>query len=403
MTDMFGAQQIAASGEVVTGRRFRITVVAACPFPARRGTPIRVERLTDAFQALGNDVELVTYHIGEADYPMDFPIHRTFGRLDKGTLTPGPKPAKLLWYDPSLVRLLRRRLRERTPEVIYAHHFEGLLVALAARGRRPIPIIYDAHTMLASELPTYQSGPLKAASRRLGSYLDRAIPARAEHVVTVTEDIRSALIERHGFDPNGVSVAMNGVEVEAFTPIVRNAVEPYTVVYTGTLSQYQGFDDLLKSVFIAIRTCPQLRLKVYTNADFGPLGRQAEALGIRGAIDVEPDTFEDLPNRLARGAIAVLPRSVCDGIPQKLLNYMAAGMPIVAYRGSAKVLEHEKTGLIVENGDLEGFAQSMLRLVEDPVASEKLGVKARSKVLGSMNWQTAASTCQAIFERLVPK
>ncbi|WP_161470924.1 glycosyltransferase family 4 protein [Tropicimonas marinistellae] len=382
-------------------RRFKITVVAACPFPARRGTPIRVERLTEAFQAVGNDVELVTYHIGEADYPMGFPVHRIFEKLETGTIAPGPTPAKLLRYDPALVGLLRRRLRARRPQVIYAHHFEGLLVALAARGRRSIPVIYDAHTMLASELPTYQSARTKSASRRLGAVLDGAIPARADHVVTVTEDIRTALLERHGFDPGRVTVAMNGVEVDTFAPIRRNAVEPATIVYTGTLSQYQGFGDLLISFATALRSCPQLRLKVYSNGDFADLGRQAEALGIRAAIDVEPDTFAHLPDRLARGAIAVLPRSICDGIPQKLLNYMAAGMPIVAYRGSAKVLEHDRNGLIAENGDLDGFAQQILRLVNDPETAEELGANARAKVLGTMNWKAAANTCHGIFNQLV--
>ncbi|MFD0980305.1 glycosyltransferase family 4 protein [Tropicimonas aquimaris] len=382
-------------------RCFRITVVAACPFPARRGTPIRVERLTEAFQDLGNDVELVTYHIGQDEYPMAFPIHRVFGELKPGTIAPGPTVAKLMRYDPAMVRLLKRRLLARPPDLIYAHHFEGLLVALAARGRRMVPIVYDAHTMLASELPTYQSGPMKAASCRFGAFLDRALPSRADHVVTVTEDIRTALVERHGFDPDKVTVAMNGVEVDEFAPILRDEVEPNTLVYTGTLSRYQGFGDLLTSFSIARETCPQLRLKVYTNGDFDSLGRQAEALGIRGSIDVEPDTFQDLPDRLARGAIAVLPRSVCDGIPQKLLNYMAAGMPVVAYRGSAKVIEHEANGLVAENGDTEAFAQYILRLVNDPENAERLGANARDKVLGTMNWQAAARTCQGVFDRIV--
>lgn len=381
-------------------RRRRITVVAACPFPARRGTPIRVERLTEAFQDLGNDVELVTYHIGEAQYPMAFPVHRVFGKLEPGTIAPGPTAAKLLRYDPAMVRLLKRRLRARPPQVIYAHHFEGLLVALAARGRRAVPIVYDAHTMLASELPTYQSGPLKSASSGLGAFLDRLLPSRADHVVTVTEDIRSALVGRHGLDPDKVTVAMNGVEVEEFSPIVRDEVEPNTLVYTGTLSQYQGFSDLLTSFSVARDSCPQLRLKVYTNGNFDSLGRQAETLGIRGSIDVAPDTFEDLPDRLARGAVAVLPRSVCDGIPQKLLNYMAAGIPVVAYRGSAKVLENETNGLVAENGDTNAFAQHILRLVNDPVKAEHLGAKARCKVLGTMNWQAAARTCQGVFDRI---
>ena len=56
----------------------------------------------------------------------------------------------------------------------------------------------------------------------------------------------------------------------------------------------------------------------------------------------------------------------CDGIPQKLLNYMAAGKGIVCSAGSAKLLEHERTGLIVPNGDVDAFAAAIVRLAADP-------------------------------------
>ena len=46
--------------------QFRIVMVAACPMPARRGTPLRVERLAEALAARGHHVELVTYQIGRA-------------------------------------------------------------------------------------------------------------------------------------------------------------------------------------------------------------------------------------------------------------------------------------------------------------------------------------------------
>ncbi|SNS24822.1 glycosyltransferase family 4 protein [Tropicimonas sediminicola] len=385
------------------GRSLRVTVVAACPFPARRGTPIRVERLTEAFVTLGHDVELVTYHIGETDRAQPFPVHRILGGHATGTLSPGPKPQKLLWYDPSLVRLLRRRIAERPPDVLYAHHFEGVLVAAAARGKRPIPIVYDAHTMLASELPTYHFAPLKSASRRVGRYLDRAIPARADHIVTVTVDIRSRLVEEHGFDPSRITVAMNGVEADVFSAIRRDAVEPDTVVYTGTLSNYQGFEDLLRAFRIARSSLPDLRLKVYSNASFTSHGRLAESLGVADAVDVERDDFTALPGHLARGALAALPRSHCDGIPQKLLNYMAAGMPIVAFQGSAKVLGDGRTGMVVQNGDVDAFADAIVTLSKQPELAERLGANARADVLGRMTWEAAARRCQSVFDRLVPQ
>ncbi|MFD0979063.1 hypothetical protein [Tropicimonas aquimaris] len=96
-------------------RTLRVTIRAACPFPARRGKPIRVERQTEALVAPGHDVELVTYHLGETDRAQTY---RILGGHWTGTLSPGPEPKKLLWYDPSLVKVLRRTDAERPPDAV---------------------------------------------------------------------------------------------------------------------------------------------------------------------------------------------------------------------------------------------------------------------------------------------
>jgi len=121
---------------------------------------------------------------------------------------------------------------------------------------------------------------------------------------------------------------------------------------------------------------------------------------VREAIDVLPDGFGELPQRLAGSEIAVLPRTSCPGIPQKLLNYMAAGKAIVASAGSAKVLEHERTGLVVANGDVSGFAGAMLRLAGDPRLGEELGRSARETVAKEFSWERAAEKMEAVYERL---
>jgi glycosyltransferase involved in cell wall biosynthesis len=118
---------------------------------------------------------------------------------------------------------------------------------------------------------------------------------------------------------------------------------------------------------------------------------------------VLPDGFGELPLRLADSAIAVLPRVSCPGIPQKLLNYMAAGKAIVASAGSAKVLEHERTGLIVADGDVSGFADAVLRLAGNPQLAEELGRAARETVEKEFSWEGAAERLEPVYRRLTAK
>ena len=376
-------------------------MVAACPFPARRGTPLRIERLAEALVERGQHVDVVTYDLAEEVYPLAFEVHRPSGAPKRGTILPGPTPAKLALYDPALARLLRRLLRERSYDVIHAHHFEGVLVADWARKGTRIPLVYDAHTMLSSELPSYRFGLPKSLIKAVGGWLDRCVPSLADHIVTVTPDIRDRLVAEFGQAAERVTVAMNGVEASRFDVIGADSPPPNRVIYCGTMAKYQGIELLLRAFASARRIRPALELLFVVRESFEPYEKLARELGIRSAITFEADSLELLPERLAGAAIAVLPRPVCDGIPQKLLNYMAAARPVVSFAGSAKVLIHEETGLVVENGDIDGFAGAMVRLAEDPALARRMGNQARRFVVDHCSWDSAARRCEGVYNALL--
>ncbi len=370
--------------------------------PARRGTPLRIERLTEALAARGHHVELITYHVADGPQPLSFPVHRIFRREVYWHMPVGPSLRKLALYDPALSWKLARVLATRRFDLIHAHHVEGLLVALPSRMRYRIPLVYDAHTMLSAELPSYAGGLVRSTFATLGGWLDGVLPRRADHVVAVTPDIRNRLLSAHCFEPGRISVVTNGVETDSFrvdAPPRQDAL--IRLIYTGTLAQYQDVDLLLEAFAKARRVRQDLRLCFSVSSSFEPYEATAQRLGVREAIEVLPDGFGELPLRLAAAEIAVLPRTNCPGIPQKLLNYMAAQKAIVASAGSAKVLEHERTGLVVPNGDVSGFADAVLRLAANAKLREQLGRTARETVAKEFSWDGAAEKLESVYRRLL--
>jgi glycosyltransferase involved in cell wall biosynthesis len=203
--------------------------------------------------------------------------------------------------------------------------------------------------------------------------------------------------------PERISVVTNGVEMANFSLGPPPEADGVTrLIYTGTLAPYQDVDLLLEAFAKARRVRPDLRLSMVVSNPFEPYEAQAARLGVRDAIDLLPDRFDELPRQLAAAAVAVLPRMHCPGIPQKLLNYMAAGKPIVCSAGSAKLLENERTGLVVPNGDVEAFSQAILRLVGNPTLAQELGSRAREQVEHSHSWGHAAERLERIYEQLMP-
>jgi glycosyltransferase involved in cell wall biosynthesis len=363
---------------------------------------VRIYRMAEALTRRGHDVQLVAYHIGEKVSPIPFAVHRIRDIRGYTDHEPGPRLRKLLQLDPLLAMTLRRLLRSQSFDLIHAHHYEGLLTALAARMATPrLPVIYDAHTLLASELPYYSMGVPRGAKEWIGSFLDRHLPRRADQVIAVSQSIRDTLVAKGRVDERRIRVVPNGVESEHFAafnsppPPMRQARR---VAFAGNLSAYQGVDLLLQAFSIVRRQLDDVRLMILTDSDFAKYVPLAESLGIHASIDVHNPGYLRLPTYLQSADILLNPRPACDGIPQKLLNYMAAGRPIVSFAGSAKVIEHERTGLLAADGDVQAFAAATLRLFSQPEFAARLGANAQALVIKAYGWDQVAAKVEAVYE-----
>jgi glycosyltransferase involved in cell wall biosynthesis len=138
-----------------------------------------------------------------------------------------------------------------------------------------------------------------------------------------------------------------------------------------------------------------------SDSDFAPYDRLAKELGVREHVSVQRSSFQDLPAFLASADLALNPRVTCDGYPQKLLNYMAAGKSVVSFAGSAKHLTHQQTGWIVEDGDVDGFAEAILSLLANKGMAERLGNKARELVLSDFSWERTAKATEGVYEQVL--
>ena len=384
-------------------RALRIAVVAACPFPARRGTPVRVQRLSEALAARGHRVKVFTYSYGDGSpLAAAVEVSRSSALPGYGFLGPGPTAGKLLSLDWLLACKTWDGLRREPFDLIYAHHYEGLIVALLTRPPS-LPLVYDAHTLLETELPSYRMALSPSIGRHVGRTLDRWLPAKADFVVAVSQKIADRLAADAGLAPDRVCVAGNGVEPDFFALEQRppRIGEPAPrIVFTGNLGPYQGIKHLIASFALVAAQVPAARLQLITNDDAQEVATRLAQLGLGDRVEVTVGSLDELPGRLAKAHVAVNPRAAGDGVPQKLLNYMAAGVPIVSFAATAVGLRHEVTGLLVPNGDPVAMAAAILRCLQDPELAHRLGAAARDEARRSYCWAGSAAVLEAVFERI---
>jgi glycosyltransferase involved in cell wall biosynthesis len=374
-------------------------MIAACPFPWPRGTPVRIERMAEAVARRGHEVHVVTYHLGEDPGDVPYVVHRirdvpTYRRTD-----PGPTVRKLFQLDPMLARLLRRVHREHRFDLVHAHHYEGLLVA--SRALRGVPIVYDAHTLLTSELPTYPLGVPRGWIRAVAPWLDGHLPRRADRIIAVSDAIRDALTTLGAAAPERVHVIPSGVEWEHFAAERGSAADGRTVIFTGNLAPYQGVNLMLEAFALLHARRADVRLTIVTDSPFTPFEPVARQLGVLNAVDVRRATFAEQPALMAVATVAINPRIRSAGIPQKLLNYMAAGLPIATFEGSAGPVRHEVSGLRVPDGDTAAMADALERLLTDRALARTLGDAARDQVRREFSWEQMATRVEAVYREAI--
>lgn len=341
--------------------------VAALPFPSWQGTQAVLARMLAASADDGRETHLLCYAHGHGTAPRGVHVHRIADLPRVRSMRSGPSAAKLV-LDASLAASLWALARELQPELIVAHHVEAAAVAAAL----PIgPVLFFAHTDLGAELPAYGPAALAEPLRMAGRALDRTLIAGSDAVATISPLLAERLAAR-------VAGAMEWVR---YVPApwgdgsagagtrTRTRTDAAVVLYTGNLDAYQGLPLLLEALSMVREP---VTLVVGTPDDPAPLQRAADAAGVRERVRVEALHTEEQRAALhAEADVAVIPRTVPGGLPIKLLDALARGLPPVVTRAAAGGLALPDAIFMAEAGPL-----GLARAIEDAVTARDLELRA---------------------------
>jgi glycosyltransferase involved in cell wall biosynthesis len=168
-------------------------------------------------------------------------------------------------------------------------------------------------------------------------------------------------------------------------------------MFAGNTAPYQGIELMLKAFALVLQQVPSARLRILTNESFDEYQSLVDSLGIADKLSLLNAELDELPGALARADVLLNPRTRCPGFPQKLLNYMAAGRPIVSFASSAKIVIHRVNGLVVENEDIKAFADAMLELVSNRELGQALSESALELIQSCYSWSSTAEQTLNVY------
>jgi 1,2-diacylglycerol 3-alpha-glucosyltransferase len=387
---------------------FRVLTLAASPFPMSQGSQVLLAGLAETLQERGNRVEIVAYAAGEDQAGTAVPVRR-IPRLPFGQRQDSWPSFSKPFLDLLLARQSLAVARETRPNILHAHNFEGLLVALWVRRRTGIPVVYHMHNLMEPELPTYfRFWPGRWAGRVFGRWVDRNLPRRADACIVLHTEA-AVLLQHLGVAAERVHLIPPGIHLGTDPAAPPQDVRRRwgfgpgpLVLYSGNLDPYQDL-PFLHLAFQEVRQAQaDAVLVLATHQGIGVRQERAlqRTLG-RGEALVAAASWPEMWDLLVAADVAVAPRQVCWGFPIKVLNYMAAGRPIVAAAGSAQGLQHLRTAWVAPNSDVGAFAQGILALLQDRELAGRIGQSARSEVECHYTWPACAAAVEQVYAQLV--
>lgn len=375
-------------------RPLRILQIAALPFPSHQGSQVYVGGMARALARRGHDVVLCCYADGDGPDPEGVTVVRARGVPGgEATRRSGPHWSRIP-QDLLLARAVRRALRTGV-DVVHGHHVEAPIVARLAGARAPV--VYNLHTQLSEELPTYL--PRVPGLRWAGAAVDRVVPRLCDGAVAISKRAAADLrrrVERVAHIPPGVDIddLRGGDGGRARRRWALG--ERRWVVYAGNADAYQDLPVLLT----AMRDVVGADLLVVTGSDPSEVQRMAASAGLpaQRCRVVHSAAFVDTLDALAVAEVAALPRTRCAGFPIKLLNQLGAGVPTVAAAGSSRSIPGV---VVVPDGDARAMAASIEGLLGDPDRLAALGRSAKEAVARDWTWDRRAAQLEAFYWSLL--
>ena len=234
------------------------------------------------------------------------------------------------------------------------------------------PIIYERHVSKSIELG---DNPSFLQKKIVGmKFLAMNLLANSfDQFVVLTQD---NLTE---WQLNNIVVISNPL---SFYPIESSFLQRKTVIAVGKQSFQKGFDRLLQSWALVQEHYPDWQLEIYGKFDESQgLDALATALEISKSVHFfEPE--KNIQSKYLASSLFVM-SSRFEGFGMVLTEAMACGVPCVSFDcpcGPSDIIKDGEDGFLVENGNINSFAQKMLLLIENESLRAAMGEKAKHNV-----------------------
>lgn len=331
---------------------------------------------------------------------------------------PGRTPLQAVYsWNPRIATRLRQELRSAGPngfDLIHIEHLRGARYGLDLRRHadddwHAPPIVWDSVdciTALFEATAQHATSPLSRWVARLEiprtRRYERWLLGQFDRVLVTSQFDRESLLHlsRNGFNPKGISVIPNGVDLAHFREDTGQTREAKTLIITGKMSYHANVtmvSEFVERIFPHVLSAdPEVKLWIVGKDP----PKSIRGFGSHPNIWVS-GTVPELRDYLIRATCAVVPLAYGVGIQNKVLEAMASGTPVVSTSKAVRALQVTPGKELLVADSTGDFVRCILKLLENSRLRETLARSGRDYVKRKHDWSSVASQLEAIYADVV--
>ncbi len=297
-------------------------------------------------------------------------------------------------------RKFYRFLRQRRVKIVQTYHFGSDIWGAFWARRAGVPLIISNRRDMG-----FWRRPWHGVCYWL-------IRGWVKKIVAVSHSVKARVMQTENVSANRIEVIYNGVEIPRGLPASKKkdlrrslgiSDEDVVLIQVANLRPVKGHGFLIEALGRLVTQFPQVKLALVGEDTMrGDLQRRVEKSGLKKQV-LFLGKRDDVQELLTIADIGVMP-SLSEGMSNAILEYMAAGIPVVATSvgGNPELVKDGFNGLLVLPQDVDQLELALAALIRDSSKRDLMGAIGRRMAEEDFSFAKMVKDYAALYETVFP-